>query len=1455
VPKNKLIGFLISVTIFANTFAQTYSPIPSTGYNIDAIAETAPNSQALTTQSLDASNNVMYSANFAAGMGWPGGIINSGTIVSGTRTYQLRAFNTTNALYVATGTTKVLTVTTPSQFSKISLLIFSTEGASNINITFTYTNATTTNFGAFNIADWFGGAGSVYCCFGRCTRVTAGATQDGTPTDPNFYSLDFSLSCADQQKSLQSITINTTTGNQGAYVMAISGVAFTQTNTVTPVVNVSCNGGTNGSATASITGINSPFTYSWNSAPVQTTATASNLPAGNYTCTVTDNKGCTSTTTVTITQPPVLTLALTPTNASCGLNNGNISAAGGGGTPPYNYSINGGGFSAASSFPGLGAGTYTIAVKDNNGCQTSATANITASASPNVTVNSATICNGSSTTLTANGATTYTWSPATGLSSVNGTTVTANPATTTVYTVSGSTGACSGTATSTVTVNPSPIVTVNSATLCVGNSATLTANGAATYSWANATGLTATTGNSVTANPGTTTVYTITGTIGTCSSSTTSTVTINPLPTITVNSASICSTQQTATLTAGGANTYTWNSGTGLSSTTGVSVTATPTATTSYTITGTDVNGCVSTGTSTVTVNALPVINLTNGFICNGSSVTLNANGAVTYTWSPAGSLSSANGNNVIASPVATTNYTVVGTDANGCFNSDTTRVTVVNNPTVTVASATLCAGSSTTLTANGSVTYVWGHAAGLSATSGTSVTANPVTTTVYTITGTVGTCTAVTTATVTVNNLPVITVTSGTICLSQQTATLTATGASSYSWSPGTGLSSVNGSTVNAVPNVTTNYTVTGTDVNGCVNTATTSVTVNALPNINVNSGLICNGGSLALNANGANTYTWSPGTGLSSTNGNSVNANPITTTVYTISGTDVNNCTATATSTVTVVNNPTVSVNNASICSGQQTATLTASGATTYSWSPANGLSATTGSNVNANPNVTTSYTITGTIGTCTAVTTCTVQVNTPPTITASSTVICNTSSATLNANGAATYTWSTLATGNSITVSPNTTTTYSVAGTDGNGCKNFTTATVTVNPLPNVMVNSGAVCAGNQIILNANNAVVCTWSPATGLSSAVGNSVNANPNTSTQYTVTGTDGNGCSNTALSTVTVHPLPNVTVNSATICKGKNATLSANGANSYNWNPSTGLSSSTQQSPTASPNTSTTYTVTGTDINNCRDTAVTTVTVNQLPVAFVTPPQTSGCVPLCVNFSNNGTTSTSATYNWNFGNGTTSTSQAAQSCYANAGTYTTTLLVTDSNGCRNTSSAIVTAYPIPKANFSFSPGSTTILNPEIQFYDLSTNAPINTWQWYFGDGDSSHIQNPQHSYADTGLYYPHLTVFSINGCWDIIWETLYIAPEYLLYVPNAFTPNDDNTNDIFLPKGEGITEYTLLIFDRWGNQIFKSTDIGTGWDGKKNNEYVQQDVYAWKIEVRNIKGEPKHLAGIVSLLK
>lgn len=1358
----------------------------------------------------------------------------------------------------------------------------------------------------------------------------------------------------------------TVTSAEGKCVQTVT-VNITQppalTLTVATQTNVSCNGGNNGAVTLNVSGGTNTATgtYSW-SPNVSITNSATGLTAGQYTVTFTDDV-CHSSGTELVTNggfnsgntgfssgyaytPPPNTAAAqyyvgtgiqTSTwnggmfsNGDHTSGTGNYMLVNGAGTAGvsvwcqtvpvtantnYNFSawvsslnnsspailefsINGVPIGSSFNAPATWGSWQQFSASWNSGAVTSAnicivnlntnpsgndfglddisfqsclkscsTTTVVTITEPSVLTNTvsalpAILCRGNNSVLTntINGGTapyTTTWSSG-GTTIGTPVTTTVTPGSTTTYTASVlDNNGCTSSSAITVTVNPLPTVSANSATICVNQqTATLTATGASSYTWSPSIGLSATNGTSVTATPSGNTTYSISGTdINGCVGTGTCVVVVNSLPTITANSATICVTQQTATITANGANTFTWSPASGLSSTSGSVVMANPALSTSYTVDGTDGNGCTNSGTFFVTVNPLPTLTVTNGVICNGSSVTLNVSGASTYTWSPAGNLSSSNGNNVTAFPTVSTNYTVTGTDANGCFNSDTTTVTVVSNPTVTVNSATLCAGGSATLTASGASTYTWSPATGLSATNGNSVTCNSTSTTVYTITGTIGSCTAAATATVTVNSLPVVTVNSATICAGQQSGTLTANGANTYTWSPSVGLSSSSGGTVNATPGISQVYTVTGTDANNCTNSATASVTVNALPIVTVNNATVCAGNAAALNANGAQTYTWSPGTGLSSTSGASVNANPVSTTTYTVSGTDANTCTNTATSLVTVVNNPTVTANNASICAGQQTAVLNAAGATSYSWSPASGLNTTSGASVNAAPASTTVYTITGSIGTCTAQGTCTVQVNTLPTITATSTVICNTSSATLTASGASTYTWSTMVNGSSISVAPSNNTTYTVAGTDGNGCTNFTTATVTVNPLPNVAVNSATLCKGSSVILTATGVIACTWLPATGLSSTVGTSVSANPVSTTQYTVSGTDANGCSGTAMSTVTVNQLPNVIANGDTICKGTPTTLAASGASTYNWNPGSGLSSSTSASPSANPAATTTYVVTGTDVNGCKNYDTLVVVVRPIPVVTIDPPFKADCVPVCATFSNSGTNNPGYSYSWNLGNGTISNDSTAQACYNTAGNYSVTLTVTDSNGCKNTNIANVVGFPIPTADFSFSPTETTILDPKIEFYDHSYGANIVSWNWFFGDGDSTSALNATHTYLDTGIFYPHLAVVSDKGCWNVLWLTLTINPEYVLYVPNAFTPDGDNLNDVFMPKGEGVTEYKLYVYDRWGNLMFKSDDITIGWDGMKGGQVLEQDVYAWKIDVRNRKGEPKHLSGVVSLLK
>ncbi len=542
-----------------------------------------------------------------------------------------------------------------------------------------------------------------------------------------------------------------------------------------------------------------------------------------------------------------------------------------------------------------------------------------------------------------------------------------------------------------ITVNSTPSVSVNpsSATLCNGQSTSLTASGATTYSWSPSSGLNTTTGTSVTASPTVTTTYTVTGTSSGCSSTATVVVTVNSSASISISpiTAAFCS-GGSINLTASGGNTYSWTPATGLSATTGATVTASPTSTTTYTVTGTTANGCSGTASKTVTVNPLPSVSVSpsTASICSGSSINLTASGASTYTWTPSTGLSATTGATVSANPSSTITYTVTGTTANGCTGTATKIVTVNPVPTISVspATATICAGGSIPLTASGANTYSWSPSSGLSPTTGATVTASPASTTTYTVTGTAANgCTGNATRIVTVNPLPTVSISPATvsICIGASQS-LTASGASTYTWTPSTGLSATNGSSVNASPVATTTYTVTGTSAAGCTSTATRIVTINPLPTVNVSPATvsICLGASATLTASGASTYTWTPSTGLNITTGTNVNASPSSTTTYTVTGTSAAGCTGTSTRIVTILPLPTVSVSPATvtICFGQGFS-LTASGASSYTWTPSAGLSPSSGATVTANPTATSTYTVVGTAAnSCTSSATRIVNVN---------------------------------------------------------------------------------------------------------------------------------------------------------------------------------------------------------------------------------------------------------------------------------------------------------------------------------------------------------------------------------------------------------------------------------------------------------------------------------------------
>ena len=352
--------------------------------------------------------------------------------------------------------------------------------------------------------------------------------------------------------------------------------------------------------------------------------------------------------------------------------------------------------------------------------------------------------------------------------------------------------------------------------------------------------------------------------------------------------------------------------------------------------------------------------------------------------------------------------------------------------------------------------------------------------------------------------------------------------------------------------------------------------------PNANITGdNIICTGESTTLTASGGGTYLWS--TGATTT---SITVSPVINTTYRVTVTSSLQCTAVAQITVTVNPLPSVSIQgDLTICVGEST-TLTASGGVAFIWS----TGATTAS-INVNPVSTTQYrvTVTNAQG-CTASASASVVVNPLPTVAIQGTSpICVGQSTTLTASGGTSYLWSTGQTTAMITVSPASTQQYTVTVTNQNTCSNTGTFNVVVNPLPVVVVTGdNLICRGENTILTASGGTSYLWSTGQTTSSIV-----VSPTMTTNYTVTVTNSNNCSNTGSRTVTVNPSPNAVITGDTvICVGESTTLTASGGGTYLW--STGATTASIQ---VTPATTTGYSVTVTNAQGCTDVASVSVEV------------------------------------------------------------------------------------------------------------------------------------------------------------------------------------------------------------------------------------------------------------------
>jgi hypothetical protein len=511
------------------------------------------------------------------------------------------------------------------------------------------------------------------------------------------------------------------------------------------------------------------------------------------------------------------------------------------------------------------------------------------------------------------------------------------------------------------------------------------------------------------------------------------------------------------------------------------------------------------------TMNASPTLTvIPNQSICSGSQVEISATSNGTVIWD--NGLGA--GNAFTVNPTSTTTYNATVENLSGCVSSGS--VTVEVNPTPTVNAGnnfTLCQGSAFTFNGSGTGTLTWNNGAG----TGPNPTITATVTTTYTLTATLGGCTATDDMLLTVLPAPNVSGGSNVSICQGQSANLTAQGASTYTWYP----MFVTQQQITVSPTQTTTYTVVGTGANGCTAQATVTVTVNALPAANAGADAsICSGQSYSLVASGGSSYLW-VGVGPGSTQV----VTPATTTTYTVNVTNSFGCVASDAVQITVLPTPeALAGDDQIICIGDN-ATLAGDGGVGYNW-----VGYAEEQVIVVSPATTTSYTlIVEAANGCTDEDMVMVTVMPLPTVNAGADVaICSGQSTTLNAVGGIMFTWDNgLGEGQSQVVSPLTTTTYSVIVEDINGCENSDAVVVTVNSLP--AANAGAdqtICPGESATLSASGGVEYSWDNGAGETATV----EVSPQTTTTYTVTAIDDNGCEGTDQVMIIVHPVVALTI-------------------------------------------------------------------------------------------------------------------------------------------------------------------------------------------------------------------------------------------------------------------------------------------------------------------------------------
>lgn len=1280
-------------------------------------------------------------------------------------------------------------------------------------------------------------------CFGGSTGSATVTGVGGTPNYSYQWIPSGLTTSAANNLSAGNHTVNITDANFCTTQHLVTVNQPTQlTATVSLANNVSCNGGANGSAIVNPSGGTTPYSYLWNTAPTQTTQLVSNLQAGNYIATVTDFKNCVVTTSaITISQPAALTVTANPSALVSCSTAINISASATGGTGSYSYLWSNG--SNASSI-NVYTGSYTVTVTDNLGC--TANASVSVQAANNFLVASISqppnICYGSSTTVSVTasggfGSYTYVWDNGSTAPSIS------SPAGAHCVNVTDA-GGCIVSACVNIIQNQPIVASIGTPPIiCPLGTTTITASasgGQAPYSYLWNNGVTTFTAV-VFAGSYTVTVSDVTG--SSCSKSTTVSVVTEPPLTIFTGSTNVnCygGSNGTASIYVSGGMpgyTYLWSINNATTSIIGNLSSG------NYTVQVTDNIGCKKTAnviisqpttavTAVISSTDITCYSAANGIAAAGGS---GGTGPYYYYWDPSG----------IITPTATGlmagTYTIVVADSTGCFIE--AAISINEPPQITIITNTI---ASTCGQSNGSATVTPSGGGG-----------------VYT-----------------------------------------------YTWSPGGG----NNSTISNVFAGT--YTVSVLDNLGCLRNffvVIPQILSSASPGFNVNTACLNTPSSFTdLSVNGNDSivsWSWDFNDPLSGSNNFSALQNPshiftsnsgyspiltITTQLGCIKSFSLN---------VPFYPSPNPDFLCNSICANSSisftnTSNVSPGSITNYDWNFGDVASGTNNTSNVLNPVHYYSgqgvYTITLTITTnnnCSASITRTLSVYPLPVTSFTSSNVClNSPSQFTNLSSGSIVKWI-WDFGNSSPLDSTLQSplyTYSVSGTysviltniSSNNCRSYDTLEINVYPGPIANFVAPGACLNKPTnftdLSSVTSGSITSWNWDFGDFSPINTSQNPAYTFATfgiysiNFSVTAS--NGCSSVVTKTVGVYALPvaaftttNACINSLTQFTDASTTGAGSTIQSWVWAFGDGSPVNTLQNPNH------TYALVGaysptlvvTSNFGCKDTTSTNLNIYINPVVSFSIDNNSGCAIFCPKFTDTSTpTGLLTSWEWSFGDNTSlDYGQNPVHCFTSTGSFSVTLKGYTANGCSGLSNqnSTVTIYPNPVASFSYTPGNATTSAPEIYFTNTSTGATA--WSWFFGDNIdalNSTNNNPVHSYPNAGEYCVLLKVYNQYGCFDYTRNCLKIEPDFTFYVPNAFTPGSTTgLNDFFTGYGTNIDKFEMWIFNRWGEQIDHTEDIYRGWDGKAKggNGIAKQDVYTYKIEVYDFRGDLHKYVGHVTLLR